>query len=208
MALTGMEMTAEAFWDLLQRAAERPDERERTEYVVAELLRLPARCAGQFREHLLVARHRVDTPGLRAAARVVLGGPLVHDAYWEFHLWLLSLGGPAVGRAVADPDSLAEVPRVRALAGGWAVADHPGWASLAAAVDCAPVDCATTDCAITDCAAMDCAVTDCEAVDCAPAPRPVAEGPTPPLPRLTALFGATPRPARNESDAAVVTVVW
>ncbi|MFC7614248.1 DUF4240 domain-containing protein [Actinokineospora soli] len=88
-----MRMTGNAFWGLLQRAAERPGERERTEFVVAELQRLPRQCTADFHRHLHAAR--VDTPGLRAAARIVLGRALSDDAYWDFHLWLLSLGRAA-----------------------------------------------------------------------------------------------------------------
>ena len=179
-----MGMTRDAFWGLLQRAAERPTERERTEFVVAELLRLPRQCTADFHRHLLSAR--VDTPGLRAAARVVLGRALVDDAYADFQLWLLSLGRDAVERAVADPDTLADVPRVQALAGGWAPADHPGWASLTSAVaEVVGVDC-----------------------PCFTAHPAAEDGPEPPLPRLAALFETPVPPGRNESDAPVVTVVW
>ncbi|UVS78347.1 DUF4240 domain-containing protein [Actinokineospora sp. UTMC 2448] len=176
-----MTMTAAAFWELLGRAAERPTERERTEFVVTELGRLPRASAVDFHRHLVAAR--VDTPGLRAAARVVLGRRLGDDAYWDFQPWLLSLGRTAVERALADPDSLADVPRVRALAGGWAVADQPAWPSLARAV-------------------LEVCGLDCE---CFPAPD---DGPEPPLPRLAALFDTPIRPVRKETDAEVVTVVW
>lgn len=179
-----MGMTGDAFYDLLRRASERPSERERTEYVVTELLRLPTPCTADFHRHLLAAR--VDTPGLRAAARVVLGRALTDDAYWDFQSWLLSLGRAAVERAVADPDSLADVPRVQALAGGWAAADHPGWGSLA--------------CAVAEVVGVDC--------DCVHAVPGAGDGPEPPLPRLTALFEQAIAPVRNEPDVAVVTVVW
>lgn len=177
-------MTGDAFYDLLRRAAERPAERERTEYVVAELARLPRACTADFQRHLVAAR--VDTPGLRAAARVVLGRALTDDAYWDFQPWLLSLGRAAVERAIADPDTLADVHRVRALAGGWSAAEHPGWGSLAGAV--------------AEVAGADC--------DCADAVPPPADGTEPPLPRLAALFDPPIALARNETDNPVVTVAW
>ncbi|MFC5290001.1 DUF4240 domain-containing protein [Actinokineospora guangxiensis] len=179
-----MGMTRDAFWDLLRRASERPTERERTEYVVTELLRLPAPCTPDFHHHLSAVR--VDTAGLRAAGRVILGSALTDDAYWDFGLWLLSLGPGAVERAVTDPDTLADVPKVRALAGGWSADGHPGWGSLADAVP-------------------EVADLGCECHLAAPEPR---GGPVPPLPRLTALFDSAFPPVRNESDAPVVTVVW
>ncbi|MGW5054707.1 DUF4240 domain-containing protein [Actinokineospora sp. NPDC004072] len=176
-----MGMTVEAFWELLRRAAERPTEGERTEFVVVELGRLPRASVRDFHRHLI--DHRVDTAGLRAAGRVVLGRRLSDDGYWDFQPWLLSLGREAVERAVVDADSLADVPRVQALAGGWSVGDHPAWPSLAGAV------------------------AEVVGVECGWFPAP-ARGPEPSLPRLTALFDAPIHPARNETDVAVVTVSW
>ncbi|MFJ3127657.1 DUF4240 domain-containing protein [Streptomyces sp. NPDC086993] len=57
---------------------------------------------------------------LVAAAEQIFGGRCSDDDFDYFGLWMVGLGGKIFGRAVLDPDALADAPEVLALAGrGW-----------------------------------------------------------------------------------------
>ncbi|MEU0788375.1 DUF4240 domain-containing protein [Streptomyces sp. NPDC006173] len=70
---------------------------------------------------------------LVAAAERTFGGRCSDDDFDYFGLWMVGLEGEIFGRAVLDPDALADVPEVLALAGrswrGWGE-DWPGWELL------------------------------------------------------------------------------
>ncbi|MFJ4809536.1 DUF4240 domain-containing protein [Streptomyces longwoodensis] len=70
---------------------------------------------------------------LVAAAERIFGGRCSDDDFCYFGLWMVSLGKEAFGRAVLDPDALADTPGVMRLAGrtwrSWGD-DWPGWESL------------------------------------------------------------------------------
>lgn len=74
------------------------------------------------------------TPQLWEAASVIQGGRCSDDGFWYFQAWLIGLGREAFRRAVTDPDSLADVPEVRRLAGRrpdtWSNAEWPEWEVL------------------------------------------------------------------------------
>ncbi len=128
-------MTDDAFWDLIGRTVEQPGDRdERTEWLTEELTRLPVAQIVDFARRLSAVRRRADTWTMWAAARVVHGGWCSDDSFWYFQLWLLTLGRPRFDHVVADPDTLADVEEVRALAARpmreWSDQDWPEWESL------------------------------------------------------------------------------
>lgn len=128
-------MTDEAFWLLIERAAEQAGDRdEQAEWLAEELTRLPVEQIVGFQIQLSAHRLRADTWHLWAAARVIMDGFCSDDSFWSFQLWLLGLGRHTFDRVVAEPDLLAEVEAVRALAAKpirtWSENDWPGWESL------------------------------------------------------------------------------
>ncbi|QGN47310.1 DUF4240 domain-containing protein [Micromonospora sp. WMMC415] len=59
---------------------------------------------------VLAASHRVDLWG----AAYLINGGVSDDGFHHFRGWLMTQGRAVFARSVADPDSLAEVPQVRA----------------------------------------------------------------------------------------------
>ncbi|SDI29736.1 Protein of unknown function [Actinokineospora alba] len=128
-------MTDEAFWLLIERAAEQAGDRdEQAEWLAEELTRLPVEQIVGFQIQLSAHRLRADTWDMWAAARVIFDGFCSDDSFWYFQLWLLGLGRHTFDRVVAEPDLLAEVESVRALAAKplrtWSERDWPDWESL------------------------------------------------------------------------------
>ncbi|GLZ42953.1 DUF4240 domain-containing protein [Actinokineospora sp. NBRC 105648] len=122
-------MTDEAFWQLLARAVEQPGDRaERAEWLTEELTRLPVAQTADFARHLAAARARANTWPLWAAATVIRDGWCAEGGFRDFQFWLLTLGRADFDRVTADPDTLAELPQVQALA--TPEADWPEWAAL------------------------------------------------------------------------------
>jgi hypothetical protein len=78
-------------------------------------------------------RDRVDTWQMWGAATVILHGWCSDDGFWYFQLWLISQGRETFEQAAVDPDALADVPAVQALAGRpkreWGE-KWPGWEEL------------------------------------------------------------------------------
>ncbi|WP_026424328.1 DUF4240 domain-containing protein [Actinokineospora inagensis] len=127
-------MTEDAFWQLLARAAEQPGDRdERADWLAEELTRLGTDEVTSFARHLAAATTRANTWPLLAAAALIEGGRS-DDAFWYFRLWLVGLGRTTFDAAVGDPDTLADLPAVRALASKpsdeWSDEDWPEWESL------------------------------------------------------------------------------
>jgi hypothetical protein len=128
-------MTDEAFWLLIERAAEQAGDRdEQAEWLTEELTRLPVEQIVGFQIQLSAQRLRADTWEMWAAARLIMDGFCSDDSFWYFQLWLLALGRRTFEHVVAEPDLLAEVESVRALAAKpirtWSESDWPDWESL------------------------------------------------------------------------------
>ncbi|MCC9709843.1 DUF4240 domain-containing protein [Streptomyces sp. MNU76] len=110
-------MDDETFWDVIEdcrRATPDPD--ERLEWLCERLRARSGNELLRFQEGL----DRVLAPTLTwdlwgAADRIM--GWCSDDTFFYFRLWLVGLGRDAFDRAVRDPDSLADVPGVRRLAG-------------------------------------------------------------------------------------------
>ncbi|WP_018685885.1 DUF4240 domain-containing protein [Actinokineospora enzanensis] len=128
-------MTDEAFWQLLGRTLEQPGDRdERAEWLTEELTRLPVAQITDFASRLSAVRLRADTWTMWGAARLIHEGWCTPETFWSFQLWLLTLGRETYDRVIAEPDALADVPRVRELAvrpmREWSDQDWPEWESL------------------------------------------------------------------------------
>lgn len=108
-------MRTEDFWQLIDRARAgvggEPDAvAARAVALLAE--RDPADIVGyaQHQRRVLVASYRVDLWG----AAYLINGGASDDGFEYFRGWLMTQGREVFARAVADPDSLAELPQVRA----------------------------------------------------------------------------------------------
>ncbi|GIJ78488.1 Protein of unknown function [Micromonospora phaseoli] len=107
-------MRTEDFWQLIDRArsggGEPDDIAVRAVALLAE--RDPEEIVG-YAEHqrrVLAASYRVDLWG----AAYLINGGASDDGFEYFRGWLMAQGREVFARAVADPDSLAELPAVRA----------------------------------------------------------------------------------------------
>jgi hypothetical protein len=103
----------DSFWELIEecrRQAHGPD--ERLVWLCGALSRRPVAEVVQFQVRL---------------------DEVTHEAFSYFGLWMVGLGRDAFSRALADPDSLADVPEVQCLVGRpremWND-DWPEWESL------------------------------------------------------------------------------
>ena len=86
-----------------------------------------------FVQHLAATREPANTYHLWRAADILMNGRCSTDSFHYFQMWLVGLGREAYNAAIADPDSLATVPRVRELANRprpWRDEDFPLWESL------------------------------------------------------------------------------
>ncbi|MEE4546530.1 DUF4240 domain-containing protein [Streptomyces sp. V4-01] len=97
------------------------------------LLELGPGGLARFQAGLDDALAEAFTWNLWAAADRLFGGWCSDDAFAYFQRWMVGLGRPVFEAVVADPDALAHVPQVRALAGrprhAWG-GDAPQWPSL------------------------------------------------------------------------------
>ncbi|GGM16130.1 MULTISPECIES: DUF4240 domain-containing protein [Micromonospora] len=110
-------MRTDDFWQLIDRAragggGEPGAVAARAVALLAE--RDPQEIVGyaHHQARVLAASHRVDLWG---AAYLIYGG-ISADDFHRFRGWLMTQGRQVFARAVADPDSLAELPQVRAVA--------------------------------------------------------------------------------------------
>ncbi|WP_416902855.1 DUF4240 domain-containing protein [Micromonospora echinospora] len=123
------------FWTLVEGSATvtgQPD--ERLAWLTDRLAgRTPAEVV-DFALRLDEVRRRADTWRLWAAASRICDGFCSDDGFHYFQVWLVGLGRPTFDRVVADPDTLADVPQVRRLAGrsvrDWADDEWPDWEGL------------------------------------------------------------------------------
>ncbi|MFJ1702691.1 DUF4240 domain-containing protein [Kitasatospora sp. NPDC088346] len=177
-----------AFWTLIEGARRHsPVGCLRADWLAGRLARRPVEEIVAFQLRLDELRVPAGGPGLLAAARVIQGGRCSDDGFWYFQAWLVGLGRDAFRRAVTDPDSLADVPEVRRLAGRhpdtWTNDEWPEWEVLDYAAAEA-YERATGEEGLEDAVA---ALDDDSPLWPEPEEEPAAAGPAA-LPRLTALF--------------------
>ncbi|MEV7432584.1 DUF4240 domain-containing protein [Streptomyces griseoviridis] len=127
-------MDADSFWRLIEecrRQAQGPD--ERLAWLRGALARRSLAEVVRFQVRLDEVAHEAFTWDLWAAADRIFGGWCSDDGFCCFGLWMAGLGRDAFSRALADPDSLADVPEVQRLVGRpremWND-DWPEWESL------------------------------------------------------------------------------
>ena len=129
-------MDFEAFWALVEASrVAAPGRRARRGFLREHLAGLPVAEVVGFQvclDRLCAAAWDWDLWG--AAARIY-GGWCSDDGFDDFRLWLVGCGQEVFERAVAAPDSLAEVEQVRRLAGRPRSAwdddtEWPGWEEL------------------------------------------------------------------------------
>lgn len=110
-------MRTEDFWAVIDRAtADRPDSPDEVaKRAAGELATHDPEEIVAWDRHLGKVMAASGTEDLWAAAYLINGG-CSDDGFDAFRGWLIAHGRSAVARAVADPDSLAEVPEVRAAA--------------------------------------------------------------------------------------------
>ncbi|MBC6457893.1 DUF4240 domain-containing protein [Actinomadura sp. HBU206391] len=112
-------MDRQQFWDLIEdartKASQGSDARTVADHATASLAALPREQivgAAQPLWDLLADSYRDE---LWAAAYLINGGAS-DDGFEYFRGWLIAQGRETFERAVADPDSLADLPAVRAAA--------------------------------------------------------------------------------------------
>ena len=110
-------MRTDDFWAVIDSATtDRPDSPDEVAKRAAALLstREPEEIVAWHR-HLGKVMAASGTEDLWAAAYLINGG-CSEDGFDAFRGWLIAHGRSAVAHAVADPDSLVELPEVRAAA--------------------------------------------------------------------------------------------
>ncbi|MGK5742277.1 DUF4240 domain-containing protein [Micromonospora sp. URMC 103] len=110
-------MRTDEFWQLIDQAragggGEAQAVAARAVALLAE--RDPAEIVGyaHHQRRVLAASHTVDLWG----AAYLINGGASDDGFEYFRGWLMAQGRAVFAKAVADPDSLAELPQVRAAA--------------------------------------------------------------------------------------------
>lgn len=125
-------MTIDDFWALIEQSAEQGG--DRAEWLIQRLVERPLDDIIDFETHLAAQRRRVDTWLMWDAANKVMDDHCSTDSFFYFQPWLVGLGRATFDRVAADPDALADVPQVRALAGRsfdeWGDDEWPEWESL------------------------------------------------------------------------------
>ncbi|MGV9316919.1 DUF4240 domain-containing protein [Streptomyces sp. NPDC003691] len=112
-------MDEKAFWALIDALSRHSGDRaERVGLLHSELLSLPAPAdVVEFQAHLEAACAAVETDGLLRALTRIEAGFCSDDGFHYFSLWLVAQGRAIYEAALADPDVLADLPAVQALAG-------------------------------------------------------------------------------------------
>jgi hypothetical protein len=123
------------FWTLIQgSSAAARSQRERTEWLTAQLARLPVPAIIEFELHLTAQRKRVDTWLMWGAAWIIMQGWCSDDGFFYFQPWLVGLGHDTFEQVAGNPDSLVDVPQIRCLAGrprsDWSDDEWPDWEFL------------------------------------------------------------------------------
>jgi hypothetical protein len=125
----------EEFWAIVERSGrETSDPEERTDRLIDDLAGWAPGDIADFQVHVDALRERIDTHRVWGAAWLICGGLCDDDGFWAFQAWVIGLGQEVYEAVAADPDALADVPAVRALAGrdngDWDETEWPDWDSL------------------------------------------------------------------------------
>ncbi|MER8231693.1 DUF4240 domain-containing protein [Streptomyces sp. NPDC094049] len=128
-------MDEDAFWALIDELSRRPGDRdERLEWLTGRLLLRPAAESAVFQARLERACAVAQREDLWRAADRVEGGACTDDGFHYFTLWLVAQGSEVYGEVLDDPDALAGLPGIRALAGRpgdlWRDDEWPEWEEL------------------------------------------------------------------------------
>lgn len=111
-------MQIDAFWTLIHDSLNHSSSRTaRAGYLHEQLIVLPPADIAEFQSHVINARQRADRWDLWGAAARINGGMCSDDGFEDFRNWLIGCGRDTFERAIAGPDTLAELPEVRHLAG-------------------------------------------------------------------------------------------
>ncbi|MGW6912409.1 DUF4240 domain-containing protein [Kitasatospora sp. NPDC054939] len=129
-------MRIDAFWTLIEtsrRHAALPD--DRLDWLRQELREQRPADLVAFHGWLEETTDRAYSWELWAAADRIMGGYCSDDGFCYFRLWLVGCGRAAYEAALADPDSLAELPGIRQLVGrpmsSWCESvEWPEWEEL------------------------------------------------------------------------------
>src|SRR6478736_5366951 len=103
-------MTLDQFWNIVDRVhqASGGDMEKKCQLLDAELRRLSLDEVRSFHTHFTECVDRAYHWPLWAAA-YVMGGGCSDDSFWDFRSTLISMGRDTFERAMADPQSLAEL---------------------------------------------------------------------------------------------------
>lgn len=103
-------MTLDQFWSLVEKVhnASRGDMDKKCELLDAELRRLPLDEVRSFHAHFYECQDRAYSWELWAAAYII-GGGCSDDKFSDFRSTLISMGREIFERALADPQSLADI---------------------------------------------------------------------------------------------------
>jgi hypothetical protein len=103
-------MTLDQFWNIIEKvhAASDGDMDRKCELLDAELRRLPLDEVVSFHAHFDECEDRAYSWELWAAAYII-GGGCSDDAFSDFRSTLISMGRQTFERALADPQSLADM---------------------------------------------------------------------------------------------------
>ncbi|MFJ3310507.1 DUF4240 domain-containing protein [Streptomyces sp. NPDC086549] len=127
-------MNLEKFWELVETCRRQAEGRDaRLAWLRSDLSCRPLAEIVEFQMCLDQVTRQAFTWELVAAAERIFGGRCSDDDFCYFDLWMVGLGKDTFGRAVLDPDALADAPEVLRLAGRtWKTwgDDWPGWESL------------------------------------------------------------------------------
>ncbi|WP_433178759.1 DUF4240 domain-containing protein [Actinoallomurus sp. CA-150999] len=129
-------MDIEDFWQFLERSArETTDRDQRTRWLQDRLSRISLTHVVDFQMHLDAARRPIDTYAMWGAAYQIMDGLCSGDGFWYFQPWLIGQGRHWWQHAAKDPNNLADIPAVCALAGRstseWTDTEWPQWEELA-----------------------------------------------------------------------------
>lgn len=134
VTVTGMDI--DGFWIFLERSArETTGPQQRIRWLEHRLSRVSRTHIADFQVHLDTTRRPIDTYAMWGAAYLIMDGLCSGDSFWYFQPWLIGQGQHWYQLAARNPDNLAEVPAVRALADRrprqWADTEWPEWEALA-----------------------------------------------------------------------------
>jgi Protein of unknown function (DUF4240) len=103
-------MTIDQFWSIVEKVhrASGGDMDKKCELLEAELRQLPLEEVRSFNEHFTECEYRAYNWELWAAAYII-GGGCSDDSFSDFRSTLISMGRETFERALADPESLADM---------------------------------------------------------------------------------------------------